>query len=487
MKIKLPFEIDLKTIAQVVGGSLLGGNIYVNFISTDTRKDVSDSLFIPIKGKNFDGHKFISVAFENGAIASFSDYDFWVGELKNKFERIKKSVILVKDTCEAFLRLAYYVRSNLRAFVIAVGGSVGKTTTKELIHFIISELGFKAHKSAKSFNNNIGLAITILSTEKDSDVGVFEIGTSHKGEIKYLTKFADPDLGVITAIGKEHLEGLEDEKGVFEEEIELIRYIIGKNGITVLNVGYDELKKFFDSIDGKKIGFVMLKDSESFSYKDYVSCRVESVDEAFNSVFRISFGAKKDIRIITNLPPHFGEIIAGSISSVIGFLKYERDYTSFDDIFRIDFRKFKREKGRFEVKKQGNIFIIDDTYNSNPGSVEGMFFSASFQKSRKIFVLGDMLELGKMSEEEHKNLGNLAKKYFKKDKALFVVNGDFSDCMFKGFSENGFYVYLAKNRKAVVDELLRIVKDGDYVFFKASRGCKFEEILTEFSERIRIF
>lgn len=485
MKIKLPFEIDLSTIAQASGGYLLGEDIRISFISTDTRKDVSDSIFIPIRGENFDGHEFIPVASEKGAVAFFSSEDFWEKKLKN--DSHFKPFILVKDTSEAFLKLAYYVRSKLKAFVIAVGGSVGKTTTKELIHFIFSELGFKAHKSAKSFNNNVGLAITILSMDKDSELGIFEIGTSHKGEIKYLTKFADPDLGVITAIGKEHLEGLEDEHGVFEEEVDLIRYVVDKQGISVLNIGYRELKRFFDSIDGKKIGFYMMRDSEGFLCKNSIACKVESVDEFFNSVFRLSIDGLGSFVLATNLPPHLGEVVAGSISSVIAYLKYERQAESFNDIFRIDFKKFKREKGRFEVKKRGKIFIIDDTYNSNPTSVEGMFFSASFQKGRKIFVIGDMLELGKMSEQEHENLGNLASKYFDRDEVFFLVNGDFADCMFRGFQRNGFSAYLAKNRNDVVDELFKIVEDGDYVFFKASRRCKFEDILTEFSERIRIF
>lgn len=491
MKIKIPIELDLETIAHITNAKLIGHNLPVSFISTDTRKDVSDSLFIPIKGQTFDGHKFITEAYNLGAVASFSSEQFWEKNLS--FQELTKPILLVKDTTEAFLRLAYYVRKKLDIFVIAVGGSVGKTTTKELTYFILTELGVKSHKSMKSFNNNVGLAISLISADKEKKVAVLEIGTSSKGEIPYLTRFADPDLGVITSVGKEHLEGLEDEYGVFLEEIELIKYVVKKGGISVLNIGNQMLGEYFLSIPEPKIGFFMQNKNGSLEEKFknskvgnsiLVRCKLEQADEFLNSTFRVFFG-EESLHLRTNLPPHFGEILAGALASVLGFFRKNANVQELKRISEIDFGKFENEKGRFKVTFLRNIFIVDDTYNSNPTSVDGMFFSASFAKGRKIFVLGDMLELGKKSEEEHRNIGNLARRYFREDEAFFIVNGEFSEHLFKGLNENGFSVLEIGERPKISQYLKKIVKSGDYVFFKASRRCKFEEILSDFSDAIR--
>lgn len=506
MKIKIPFELDLETIALISDATLIGKNLVVEFVSTDTRKDVSTSLFVPIKGENFDGHSFIVDAQRKGAIASFSSRKFWEENVET-LSGMNMPILVVDDPVDALLKLALYIRRRLDVPVIAVGGSVGKTTTKELTSFILSQLGIRTHKSAKSFNNNVGLAISLLSFDENAEVGVIEIGTSKKGEIKHLTRFADPDIGVLTSVGKEHLEGLGDEQGVFEEEIELVNYVIGKRGLVVMNVGNPKTEEYFESISERKIGFRMVKDAKMVGYEDFlhrdlgdsvlVECRVLDVDELFNSVFEVNAklaGTEFNFVVPTNLSPHLGEVLAASISAVAGFISHKNFMShkkgivdALDSIARskVDVRSFENEKGRFRPQKINNVVVVDDTYNSNPTSVEGMFFSASFQRGRKLFVLGDMLELGKEAEKEHKTLGVIAKRFFDVSEVLFIVNGDYARYMLEGFWSNGFSACEIRSRDEIINHLAGVVKDGDYVFFKASRRCRFEEIVAGFLEILR--
>lgn len=491
VSIKLPIPLKLKKIAEITDAVLVGEDLVIECISTDTRKDVNGSLFIPLKGERFDGHEFIKAAAEGGAVASFVSKDFWMRGL-GRCDGI--AMLIVEDTSEAFLKLASYLRKELGFFVIGVGGSVGKTTTKELIHFVLTQLGVRAHKSAKSYNNNVGLAISLSSAERNTEVGVIEIGTSRKGEIRYLAGFADPDLGVLTAIGKEHLEGLEDERGVFEEEMELIRYVARKNGIVSVNVGHEEVLNYFLTLEGRKIGFCAAQKRPEIraSLKSpLVTCAIIEVDDLFGSTFEILIeggGFSKGLRARTKLAPHLGEVLAASVSGVLGYLSCKLGFPEAVETIsnsRIDLTLFENESGRFNVRRVGGVVIVDDSYNSNPASVEGMFFSASFKRGRKIFILGDMLELGRSSEKEHENIGMIASRYLEPGETLFVVSGEFSRFTHEGLLENHFTSHNVSSRNEVAKIVANIVKEGDTIFIKASRRCRFEEIADELYEVLR--
>ena len=529
MKIKLPFELNLEEIAKITEGDILfpsdfGGerksqnnlNLCIRYISTDTREDVSQSLFVPIKGSRFDGHDFIAEASRKGAVVSLCDMKK-ISELN--LRKLNIPLVVVEDTSFAFLKLGKWVREKISPFVIAVGGSAGKTTTKELIYFIFSQAGFRTSKSIKSFNNRVGLSISMCMLESGTEVAVFEIGTSKKGEVSELVSFAEPSMGVLVSVGKEHLEGLGSEKNVFEEEFSLIRYVLEKNGIAVFNFSDDMTADAISTLSGKKIGFLGIKGKDSevkkktqkveksnwnegkltrkvekfFKEGGYIftAVRPTYVSDMFETKFSVyvyvgnSHGISRTVlKVDTNLAPHFCENLACGLSVFLGYMYFVHGEAEPEELGALDFRGFKNEPGRFVVRKiEGkNIIVVDDTYNSNPLSQEALFYSASFSGRRKIFVLGDMLELGEFSQREHENLGSIASKYLGNKDSIFFVFGEFSEYMRKGFEKVGFYSESFRKKDELLEKLRRTVREGDVLFLKASRGRKFENILNEFVE-----
>ena len=529
MRIKLPFEVDLKEIAEITGGDILFPSVFrgeqklqndlnlcIKYISTDTREDVSQSMFIPIRGGRFDGHDFIAEASRKGAMVSFCDMKK-VSELD--LRKLNIPLVVVEDTSFAFLKLGKWLREKISPFVIAVGGSAGKTTTKELIHFIFSQAGFRTHKSIKSFNNRVGLSISMCMLESGTEVAVFEIGTSKKGEVSELVSFVEPSMGVLVSVGKEHLEGLGSEKDVFEEEFSLIRYVMEKDGIAVFNFSDNMTLKALSSLQGKKIGFLRIKGKDGeikkitqkteksnwdegelarkmekfFKKGGCILTAVEPtyVSDMFETKFSVyvyvkdSHGISRTVlEVDTNLAPHFCENLACGLSTLLGYMYFVRGEAEPEKLDALDFRSFRNEPGRFVVKKiEGkNIIVVDDTYNSNPLSQEALFYSASFSGRRKIFVLGDMLELGEFSQKEHENLGSIAAKYLGRKDSMFFVLGEFSEHMRKGFEKAGFHSESFRRKEELLEKLRKTVREGDVLFFKASRGRKFENILNEFLE-----
>jgi UDP-N-acetylmuramoyl-tripeptide--D-alanyl-D-alanine ligase len=504
--IELPFDLTLREISQICEGKILQpkndhynfDEIKIKYLSFDTREQVSECLFIPIKGSRFDGHDFIEEAQKKGAKATlFSDYE--------KVRKLNLSIpcVFVEDTKEAFLKLSSYIRKRVNPLVIAVGGSAGKTTTKELIYFVLNSSGLSVHKSKKSFNNEIGVSISMSSLKKDTEVAIFEIGTSSLGEIEKLTKFVEPDFGVLVSYGKEHLEGLRSPELVLKEETYLTDFVAGKGGAVFINIGVDELKDYFFRLNShKKVGFLMplyknhnkISKAEPLSIvgaellkmlrTDFVLVYPRDVSRKFETEFGIyvSFSdMKKEFYIRTNLAPHFGSNLASALSVFIFFFQYIRG-EGFDHIIdmlqSINFFDFKNESSRFNVFDLGKFIVVDDSYNSNPLSLSALFYSAGFQKGKKVFVIGDMLELGEFSEIEHLKIGESASMYLEKDNSFFFVSGEFEKYMEEGLRAKGFQVSVFKKNDELFESLRRI--HFDFIFFKASRARKFDLIVQDF-------
>ncbi len=489
MFIELPFELSLKDAEKICGGKIIAQNekdkgIVFQYVSSDTRQSVNKALFVAIKGKNFDGHDFLIEAQERGAVAAL---------VSSVNKNLKIPQILVENTREAFLKLGQYIKNRIRPFTIAIGGSAGKTSTKELIHFLFSQLGFKVQKSMKSFNNEIGLAVSMTSLKKDTEILVLEIGTSSKGEIKYLSQFAEPNFGLLVSFGKEHLEGLGSPEEVFQEEIELVNFVLGHGGTVFINLDTEELRNFFFSLDyPEKVAFGL----ENEVLKNIVRYGFFSspilVSTNFETDFSLSmlFDGKSFKEIArTNLSPHFGANVSAAISVLFLYLKKFEGMNE-DEIlklikYKVNFKEFINEFSRFKVEKIGNFVIVDDSYNSNPLSLSAMFYSASFVGGKKVFALGDMLELGKYSEEEHFKVGESAKKYISPRDSFFLLYGNYAKFMEDGLKNCGFSVEVFKSKSELVQRLKQIYKDFNFIFFKASRGLKFDEIAKDFISYLR--
>ncbi len=489
MFIELPFELSLKDLEKICGGKIIvqdekDKKIVFQYVSSDTRQSVNKALFVAIKGKNFDGHDFLIEAQKKGAVAVL---------VSSENKNLKIPQILVENTREAFLKLGQYIKNRVGPFTIAIGGSAGKTTTKELIHFLFSQLDFKVQKSIKSFNNDIGLAISIASLKKDTEILVLEIGTSSKGEIKYLSQFAEPDFGLLVSFGKEHLEGLGSPEEVFQEEIELVNFVLESRGTVFINLDTEELRNFFFSLDyPEKVAFGLENEAKKIVRYGFFSSPI-SVSRNFETDFSLSilFDGKSFREIVeTNLSPHFGSNVSGAISVLFFYLKKFKGMNE-DEILKliknkVNFKEFRNEFSRFRVEKIGDFVIVDDSYNSNPLSLSAMFYSASFVDGKKIFALGDMLELGKYSEEEHFKVGEIAKKYILPKDSLFLLYGNYAKFMEDGLKNCGFSVEAFNSKSDLVQRLKQVYKDFDFIFFKASRGLKFDEIAKDFISYLKI-
>ena len=353
--------------------------IYLNhpIISTDSRNIKKDSIFISLKGDNFNGNKYAEQAIKNGSkYAIIDDSSF---KKNNNF-------LLVKDGLKCLQDLAKYHRDQLSIPIIAITGTNGKTTSKELINSCLStELKTAATKG--NFNNHIGVPLTILGIKKEHQIAVIEIGANHEKEISFLCEIAKPNYGIITNIGRAHLEGFKDINGVKKTKKELYDYIYKENGKIFINNNdkvLNDISKNINSISYGKKGSTtgVIKSSNPF------------VSVLYNK-----------IEITTNL---IGEYQFENIMLAICVANY----------FKIDKRNIKKaiseyrpDNNRSQVIQTTTNTVILDAYNANPSSMEKMIESFSkIKEQNKVCILGEMGELGKFSKKEHVSIIDLVKK-----------------------------------------------------------------------------
>lgn len=220
-------KLTLEEIAKAVEGRLIGDNAVVTAVSTDTRTISNGALFIPLKGASFDGHKFIDVAVENGAVAVISQEEI----------NTTVTVIMVEDTHKALGDLARYYRSIHKIPVVGITGSTGKTTTKDIVASVLAQK-YNVLKTEGNFNNDIGVPLTLFRLEDDTECAVIEMGMNHFGEISYLTHIANPDMAVITNVGVSHIENLGSREGILKAKCEMFESM--EDGYKVLN-GDDDM------------------------------------------------------------------------------------------------------------------------------------------------------------------------------------------------------------------------------------------------------
>lgn len=346
-------------------------------VSTDTRSLKTGQLFFAIKGPNFNGNLFAQNALKLGAIGVVVDDEINVSD-----ERIIKS----NDVLTELQMLAKHHRKQLQIPVIAICGSNGKTTTKELTSSILSE-AFNVFSTKGNLNNHIGVPLSLLSINSNHQIAVIEIGANHLGETKLLCNLAQPTHGLITNNGKDHLEGYGSLEGVRKGNAELFEYLKENNGIGCISSMQEDLSAWKNELQSYSYGI-----SES----DFISGKVL---ENFPSL-KIQLNFAGDVMIInSNIygEYNFENILAASCLSCVVKVELEK--------IKLGIEKYFPSNNRSQiVKKDSNTFILD-AYNANPSSM--MAALQSFEKlnaDTKIFVLGDMLELGTFSELEHQNI-----------------------------------------------------------------------------------
>jgi len=371
----------LNEILEASAGKLISGspNIQINNISTDTRTLKRGDLFIAIKGQRFDGHAFIPEAIKKGAKAIiFSSF-------ATNSPKKDTALIKVRDTLEAFGRIAAFHRKKFSLPVICLTGSNGKTTAKEMSAWVLSSK-FSVHKNEGTKNNIIGLAQTLLGLKERHQICVLEIGTNHFGEIENLTKIAQPNIGVITNIGPAHLEFFKNLSGVFGEKIQLFSGLL-KPRIGILNAD----DKFLNTYKRNS----PLENIFSFGIKEKAEFRASSIK--LNSQC-LEFTVNKQKNFFLNTSGYhnvYNALIAISLARIFG-LEYS--------VIKKRLREFEFPAGRLKLFSKQDITFIDDSYNSNPLSLACALkaFSLYKAKGRKIFVMADMLELGKAAVPFHR-------------------------------------------------------------------------------------
>ncbi|MBP7792172.1 MAG: UDP-N-acetylmuramoyl-tripeptide--D-alanyl-D-alanine ligase [Candidatus Goldbacteria bacterium] len=433
----------------------------VKGISIDTRTLKKGDVFFAIKGENTDGHNFIGDAFKKGAILTIAE----------KYE--DKKIINVKDTKEALLKLAaYYLDKMEKVKVIAITGSNGKTTVKEILNKIFTEKTDKKiiAKSPKSFNNIIGIPLTIFELNKDHKILILEIGMNKAGEIKKITEFIKTDVAVITNVGLSHIGLLKSKKNIARAKSEIF-YGLKKFGIAVLNRD-DEYYEFLSKRAGKIVKDVRLC---SFGTSEEADLRISGIR---NNNGRVSFNMetkKENVDVYTQLPGihnAYNVAAAAAASSFFG-IKLSDVKNAMKD-FRL------KNMMRLEERHHGGITVIRDCYNANPDSFKA---ALQFLKEKKfnnvIAVIGDMYELGTWTRKFHNDVGGL---FADVELKKLIATGKYSDYYLEGFVKSGgdrnvVRIFNFNQKKQMSDYLSGIIKKGDTLFLKGSRKNKLEEIL----------
>ena len=341
-------------------------------ISTDTRLLKEGDIFFALKGENFNGNIYVKDALNKGASYAVTEDNRWKG---------RENVIVVEDVLDYLQKVARAYRESLRCKVIAITGTNGKTTTKELCYSVLNTL-YRTHATKGNLNNHIGVPLTILSAPTNIDLMIVEMGANHIGEIDTLCHIADPDIGLITNIGKAHLEGFGSLEGVITAKTELYKYLIERKRTIIYNAQDEILKNNIPIEYRHKLKYL---DADVIAIHPFIELLVEG-----NNYTSTLFGTYNVTNILCaiTLAKYF-DVPVNKIQQSL------KDYTS--------------NNNRSEIRNYLGATVVMDAYNANPTSMEASLASfAEGEGGRKIVVLGDMLELGEFSHDEHQNIYDLA-------------------------------------------------------------------------------
>ena len=450
-------KITLKDLFNIPGAVIYNPDRYkdITSVTIDTRNIPANSLFIAIEGTNFDGHSFLKEAVKGGAKAIIIN--------ESKLEaagNVKIPLITVPDTTIALGNIAGFWRSKLNTRIIAITGSAGKTSTKEILVQLLSEK-YNVNKTIGNNNNHIGVPLTILSTQNKHDILVAELGTNHFGEIKYTADLIQPDYALITNIADSHLEFFIDRNGVLKEKWVLADITESRKGIVFINNDDKLLKKSGDKVVNK-ITF-------SFDNTADVKGKILGYNEEGQTKIELSYGKKK----MSLSLPLYGEqnarnlLAAAAVAFKLGLGTKQ---------ISAGVKKLKAADKRLNVKKIKNITLIDDTYNANPesmkASIELLGKMTSF-KSR-VAVLGDMFELGENEIELHKNLDSIIKK--NNVNSVFTIGNRMKN-LNELLKNTGIEAKHFNIREALSSYLDKRDFSDSVVLVKGSRGMKMEEFV----------
>ena len=440
--------MKVKEILKVTNGKLLCGNEEdecINFVR-DSREVKKGDVYIALKGEKFDGNDFYLDAIKNGAKVCIVSK-----EMKNKDN---VSTILVEDTLKALQEIATYKRSLYNIPVIAITGSVGKTSTKDLVASVLSQK-YKTLKTKGNYNNDIGLPLTILSL-KDEEALVVEMGMNHFGEIRKLANIAKPTVAVITNIGTAHIGNLGSRENILKAKMEILEGLQTKT--VIINNDNDLLHKWaFENNDKYQIITYGIKKDSKYMAKNIELYEDKSEFEFEGETVTVPVGGE-----------HF------ILNSLCGIAIGKLFNISIKDII-VGIKNLDLSKKRMEIEKSKiGAILINDTYNANYDSMKAAInYLKNIQNKRKIAVLGDMLELGDFSKELHEKVG----KEVDSSIDILIVVGKEAKYIAKESNAKEKYIF-DKNTEAI-NKIKEIITKDDAILFKASNGMHFNEIVNK--------
>ena len=434
-------QLTTNELIKVVEGKAIGisyDNIEIAGISVDSRTIRKNEVFFAIKGEKYDGHDFLDEVQEKEGVFSVIEKDE------------NSRGVLVKDTKLALCHLARYYRSKFKPLTIAITGSNGKTTSKRLTNLVLRQR-FNVLSSPRSYNNEIGVPLTIFKLQKENEVLLLEFGMNHKHEIKHLSDIAKPDIGVITNIAPVHIANFSSIDEILREKIQLARSC----NTILLNADDDMLMGALEDINSKKVITFGIKTGDIRAV-DITLDKSGSKFKLNNNDFFLPLFGKHNI---------YNALVSIALGDILGVGRT-------NSMFAL--MKATPENGRDKQIYINNSIIVDSTYNSNPVSLISSLEGIRLIKGRKIAVIGDMLELGKKSTQYHREVGKRLKEL--DIQALFTY-GELA----REIAEYAMLPFISSyyDIDKLIRELKKFIIDGDVILVKGSRKMKMERVVEE--------
>jgi UDP-N-acetylmuramoyl-tripeptide--D-alanyl-D-alanine ligase len=457
-------EFSIKDLAEITGAELPSSCSKANTfsftgVSTDSRTTKAGDCFIAILGDNFDGHDFVTDAFAKGAACAIASKDIGQEEYAGKY------VLKVKDTVKALGELAREYRRRAGYKVVAITGSAGKTSTRQIIYHVLSK-HFNVHQSPKSFNNQIGMPLTLLGSGLDVQIVIAELGSNHPGEISYLTRIAEPDIAVVTNVHPAHLEGFGDVQTIIQEKSSIAEGL-KSDGVFIINGDFDQL---VDTCRAKGLSFTTFGKSDGCDYQA-------------DNIYPDGTASRFTIDGTEVYLPLAG---SGNVENALAAWTVCNQFGLNIGDFAEALQTLPPVSMRAEIQNIGTLTVLNDCYNANPASMKNALdILAQIDQTgrrRRVFICGDMAELGPQTGQLHAELG---KYIIQAGVQLLLTVGKLAEITatsVKAISSDNMQIKCYEDAVSISNNLHKYIKDYDIILIKGSRVAKLETVVEKLKE-----
>lgn len=452
----LNHSIQVKDILHITKGTLITGNeqqVCENF-SKDSREIKAGDIYLGIKGETKNGSIYFENAFQNGATGAILQDIEISEEQKRKYQ--DKCIILVEDTVKAMQAIATYKRSLYNIPVIAITGSVGKTSTKDMVASVVKQ-NYTTIKTEGNYNNHIGMPLTIFRLKEEKAL-VVEMGMNHLGELSVLTQIAKPNIAIITNVGTAHIGNLGSRENILKAKLEVLEGL-KPGGTVIINNDNDLLHKWY--LENKGNYHIITYGIENES--NYMAENIIAKEDGSHYILK---GTNEKVEV----PVGGNHFVQNSLCAI-----------AVGKLLQIPFEKIKEgiatfelTKKRMDVREKNHITIIHDYYNANYDSMKaGLEYLGNIKEKRKIAVLGDMLELGDYSEELHQKVGE---EVIKNKIDILITVGKEARAIAEIAKKEIKTVITCNTNEEAIKQINQMKEENDYILLKASNGMHFSEI-----------